>query len=128
MKCDHRQGKIQRRTFQPEVPQDPVGSNDDRRGVEQRQRLQGFLRYLVADAEHVFGQPQPDCRNGVVQRRMVELPVIPWVEIRQTVMLQQIRDIAGMIVLISETPHIVLPPGNGRVAHVEKPEEKAAAN
>lgn len=59
---------------------------------------------------------------------MVELPVIPWVEIRQTVMLQQIRDIAGMIVLISETPHIVLPPGNERVAHVEKPEEKAAAN
>ena len=60
-----------------------------------------------------------------MQGRVVELPVSPRIKIRQLVMLQQISDVAGVVVRVPEFSHIVLPSGNGRVAHVEKFQQKA---
>lgn len=125
VKCHHRQRYIQRHALQPEVPQNAVGSDDDRHGVEQGQRLQGLLSRGIADAEHVFRQPQPQGGDHVMQGRVVELPVSPRIKIRQLVMLQQIGDVAGVVVRVPEFSHIVLPSGNGRIAHVEKFQQKA---
>ena len=107
--------------------QNPVHQNHTGRRVKQGKHLNIFPALLNRLSQNLIELHPNGCQN-MMQRRMLELKLFPWIEIRQMTVSIQIFDITGMTICIfGKIMHIMLPRTHASINHIDKLQQKTGS-
>lgn len=106
--------------MQVKIAEEPCHEQQRNPAVAERQHLQTLAGGIMRHTKK-FPHMQPNRTANVVQRRVVVLPHLPHIEIRQVSVLIEIENVTGVSFVSHKVAHIMLPLSDAGAEHIAKP-------